>query len=639
MNQLKKILLKLHGENKSKLRWLYVDKQIYIASVCSSEQPIEDERVFRYHELSFRFTGTGMRHPERMNLLVYIPQETVDAGDTSPHLPQGTTSSFPQGMASDLPQETAFSFPQGMASVIPQETASVIPREMTSVIPREDYLLRILSPEIARLSLGLENDHKDSREKASFECQTVNECILRRNGLVYNPEKKAYVLRILFRMPLINGTGINAKSGLKALRDILESIELTLKNLDREMLKTHIQTYRRQMEIQDWLLSHDKVAFIADGSILPRQGEQTAPNGNTVPMEGAVPFASPSDLQETLILSDGFRLTGMALPKGVTVITGGGYSGKSTLLNALENGIYHHIPGDGREYVISLTDSTKIYAEDGRPVHCMDLSCFFREQSPELSFRRFSTAHASGSVSQAANTLEAVYAGCRLLLIDEDTSATNFMIRDPLIRRLVTKEPIIPFTDRVRPLYSQTGISTVLVIGGSGEYLPHADLCLLMEDYTPRNVTALVRELTKAVPSETQEDVLPLPEHRLFKCPESAQPFHISQCVSVDNAHYIQIDDYTSDVTRLTSLVSLGQFHTLAWLLERFLSLPAGSVHECRLLASRLTSLIFEPEIIDRVQEESCLFTLWLEEIRPADLLAALFRMRGIQVIPAGDEP
>ena len=323
----------------------------------------------------------------------------------------------------------------------------------------------------------------------------------------------------------------------------------------------------------------------------------------------------------------------------MTVITGGGYSGKSTLLNALEIGIYHHIPGDGREYVISLTDSTKIYAEDGRPVHCMDLSCFFREQSPELSFRRFSTAHASGSVSQAANTLEAVYAGCRLLLIDEDTSATNFMIRDPLIRRLVTKEPIIPFTDRVRSLYSQAGISTVLVIGGSGEYLPHADLCLLMEDYTPRNVTALVRELTKAAPSKTQEDVLPLPEHRLFKCPESAQPFHISQCVSVDNAHYIQIDDYTSDVTRLTSLVSLGQFHTLAWLLERFLSAPAGSVSECRQLASRLTSLIFEPEIIDRVQEESCLFTLWLEEIRPADLLAALFRMRGIEIITADNKP
>ncbi len=579
MNKLKGILLKLHGENKSKLRWLYVDKQIHIESVCSSEQPIEDERLFRYHELSFQFTGTGMRHPERMNLFVYIPQEAADAGDTFSH------------------------------------------------IPCEDYLLRILSPEIARLSRELENDHKDSREKAKFECQTVNECILRRSGLIFNPEKQAYVLRILFRMPLINGTNINAKSGLRALRDILEIIELTLKNLDQEMLKAHIQTYRRQTEIQDWLLSHDKVAFIADGSILPRQGEQA------LPMENAVPFTSPSDLRENLTLSDGFRLTGMALPKGVTVITGGGYSGKSTLLNALETGIYHHIPGDGREYVLSLPDSTKIYAEDGRPVHSMDLSLFFQEQSPELSFRRFSTAHASGSVSQAANTLEAIYAGCKLLLIDEDTSATNFMIRDSLIRRLVKKEPIIPFTDRVRPLYSRTGISTVLVIGGSGEYLQHADLCLLMEDYRPRNVTAFVRELKNAVAYEPQDDPFPLPEHRFFKCPGSAQPFHISQCVSVDNAHYIQIDDHTSDVTRLTALVSQEQFHTLAWLLERCLSAPAGSVNECRLLASQLTGLIFEPEIIDRIQEESYQFTLWLEEIRPADLLAALFRMRGIEII------
>lgn len=571
MNKLKSILLKLHGENKSKLCWVYVD---------NCEQPIEDERLFSYRELSFQFTGTGMRHPERMNLFIYIPQDMVDAGGILPG------------------------------------------------IPCEDFLLRILSPQIARLSQELENDHKDSREKAGFESQTVNQCILRRSGLIFDAGKQAFVLRVLFQMPLINGTAINAKSGIRALRDILETIELTLKSLDAKALELHVQTWLRQTEIQNWLLSHDKVAFIADGSILPRQG------GQMLPLKDAVPFSSPSDLRESITLSDGFRLTGMAIPRGVTVITGGGYSGKSTLLNALETGIYHHIPGDGREYVISLPDSTKIYAEDGRPVHNMDLSLFFREQSPGLSFRCFSTAHASGSVSQAANTLEAVYAGCRLLLIDEDTSATNFMIRDSLIRSLVKKEPIIPFTDRVRPIYSQTGISTILVIGGSGEYLQHADLCLLMEDYQPRNVTALARELTAAAPvsSAGQPDPLPLPGSRFLKRPESSLPFHINQCISVDHAHYIQIDDYTGDVTRLTSLVSEGQFHTLAYLLGRCLSGDAGSIDECRRLTFDLTSLMFQPEIIDKLQTDNYQFTLWLEEIRPIDLLAALFRMRGIEI-------
>lgn len=580
MNQFKDILLKLHGENKKMLRWLYVDKQIHIESVSSSEQPIEDEKLFSYHGLRFRFAGTGMRQPERMNLFIFLPRE----------LP-GTDELYPD-------------------------------------VSQEDYLLRILSPGINGLSREMENDHKDAREKAKFECQTADSRILRRSGLIYDDDGQCFVLRILFQMPLINGTGINAKSGLRALRSLLDTVEQLLNSLDWENFKEHVAVYRRQTEILQWMLSHQKVAFVANGSILPRQAD------SDLPLPDAVPFEAPPSLLETLTLSDGFQISGMAIPRGVTVITGGGYSGKSTLLDALEQGIYRHIPGDGREYVLSLPGSAKIYAEDGRPVHHMDLSLFFHGQNPGISFENFSTAHASGSVSQAANILEAVYAGCDLLLIDEDTSATNFMIRDSFIRRLVKKEPIIPFTDRVRDLWELRGISTILVIGGSGEYLRYADHCLLMEDYRIRDVTGPAKELAAEMPvSDTcPAKELPMLLQRFFRCPDSTLPFRISQCVSVDQAHYIQVDEYTSDVTRLTALTSEDQFHTLAFLLEHSLGNPSGDVCECSALAAELTAQLFRPEIIDKIQGSHYQFTLWLEEIRPMDFLAALFRMRGIEI-------
>lgn len=581
MKQFKSILLDLHGENKGMLRKIYVDKHVYIESCSSSEQPIEDERIFSYRDLAFRFVGTGMRQPERMNLYILIPQSVLGIGD------------------------------------------------ITHSVPCEDFLLRILSPQVARLSQSLENDRKDSREKAKFESQTVNQRILRRNGLVYDEARQAFMLRILFRMPLINGTTVNAKSGLRAVRSLLETVELALRDFDREALKRHLQTWQYQTEILKWLSENDKIAFIANESILPRQ------DGSDLPMRNAVPFAAPSDLEATITFSDGSEISGMALSRGVTVITGGGYSGKSTLLDALETGIYHHVPGDGREYVLSCPDSMKIYAEDGRPVHEMDLSLFFRELSPELSFRRFSTACASGSVSQAANILEAIYAGCGLLLIDEDSSATNFMIRDALIRRLVQKEPIIPFTDRVRAIYERLGISTVLVIGGSGEYLQHADLCLLMEDYRVQNVTGPAGELIETARGQEPgfEEPLSLINHRYLKRPESALPFYISQSVSVDKAHYIQIDSYTSDVSRLTALVSEEQFQTVAYLLECWMNGCAEDDSECIRVASELTEVFAsQPEITEKIQADNYQFKLWLEEIRPMDLLAALFRMRGVTI-------
>lgn len=196
-------------------------------------------------------------------------------------------------------------------------------------------------------------------------------------------------------------------------------------------------------------------------------------------------------------------VTGMGIPKGVTLIVGGGYHGKSTLLDALQIGVYNHIPGDGRELVVSNPCTAKIRAEDGRRIEKVDISPFIDNLPFGQPTTAFSTEDASGSTSQAANIVEALEAGAEVLLMDEDTSATNFMIRDHRMQELVAKpkEPITPFIDKVQQLYNDYGVSTVLVIGGSGEYFDVADCVICMVEYTPYDVTekaAVIAEKYKA---------------------------------------------------------------------------------------------------------------------------------------------
>ncbi len=584
MKSFKRIIMALHGENKEKAGRLYQDRQVHISSLSSSEQPIEEERVFYYRGLSFQFAGTGIYRKERMNLFIRIPLEYIF-------------------------REAA-------------ETEGICP-----MLPYEDFLLRTLSPVVADFSSQLENDKKDSREKAAFAAQKVNECIVRRSGLVYYPEENAFVFRLLFKLPLINGIRINAKSGYRAVRNLLEKIKEALDGLDLENLSYHVLTYCHQKEIQRWLLENDMVAFVGDGSILPRQG------GSRFPLAEAVPFSSPENLRRTISFDDGSEVTGMAIPKGVTVVTGGGYSGKSTLLDALETGIYCHIPGDGREYVISIPSCEKIYAEDGRPIQDVDLSPFFRDTPSGMSFQHFSTNHASGSVSQAANIIEALYAGCQLLLIDEDTSATNFMIRDDLMRQLIEREPIIPFTDRVRALFEQEGVSTILVIGGSGEYLCRADLILMMEGYQAYDVTERAR--TIAAGGTAHRNVVSSfggMKCRYLKKSERQDSFYVSRFLHVERTSLIQIHDDTADVTRLTALCSEDQLKTLVYLLERMLSVQDCSFVECNDRATELVSLIYEPGIVYQIQGGACQFDFFMEAIRPMELLGALFRLRGSEI-------
>lgn len=240
-------------------------------------------------------------------------------------------------------------------------------------------------------------------------------------------------------------------------------------------------------------------AFVADGAILPRESGISQKK-----MEGAVPFESPESLAVTLQLPHGGMLRGMGIRRGITVIVGGGFHGKSTLLKALERGVYNHIAGDGREYVITDETAFKLRAEEGRSIHEENISMFINHLPTKADTADFTTENASGSTSQAANTVEALAAGSTVLLIDEDTSATNFMVRDGRMAQLVSdeKEPITPFIRKIRSLYQDLGVSTILVAGSSGDYLSVADTVLQMDCYRACDVTEKAHALAQELKEE-----------------------------------------------------------------------------------------------------------------------------------------
>jgi predicted ABC-class ATPase len=242
------------------------------------------------------------------------------------------------------------------------------------------------------------------------------------------------------------------------------------------------------------------VAFVADGAVLPRS---SGVSQEPLTGEDVVPFHSPPGLRVEVELPNRGRIEGMGIPKGVTLIVGGGYHGKSTLLRALEMGVYNHRPHDGRELIAAHPSTVKIRAEDGRSVTGVDISPFIGDLPNGADTRSFSSPNASGSTSQAASILEAVEIGAKALLIDEDTAATNFMIRDRRMQALVSAEfePITPFVDRVRELYERWGVSSILVLGGSGDYLEMADTVIAMKGYRPHEVTTEARRVAERLPT------------------------------------------------------------------------------------------------------------------------------------------
>lgn len=354
----------------------------------------------------------------------------------------------------------------------------------------EDYLTRLFYSNIVKFSSRVSGSGKSG-------LISISKCgqeILERTALIISNDKIEVRFEIGFPA---RGRSVLSDELEKILFNFLPQIvdnTLIYENLNKTSIQKRIDLSEDQHYIRCSIKEKNLVAFIADGSVLPRES-----GISSRPLKNAIPFKSPESLKVELNLPHKGKLTGMGIQKGITLIVGGGYHGKSTLLQALELGVYNHIEGDGREYVITGSSALKVRAEDGRFIKNTDISLFINNLPNGKDTKKFCSDNASGSTSQAANIIEGIESNTGAFLIDEDTSATNFMIRDDVMQKLVSKEkePITPFIEIVKSLYDKLGISTILVVGSSGDYFDIADKVIQMDSYEPKDVTEEAKSLSK----------------------------------------------------------------------------------------------------------------------------------------------
>lgn len=397
---------------------------------------------------------------------------------------------------------------------------------------------------------------------------SVSKCgqeVLERTACEINPKNGDVKLRFEVGFPA-NGRTINARELEKIVFGFLpECVEQSLfyKNCDKKRVRSIIDLAEDQQYIRDELEKNDLIAFVANGAILPRES-----GVSDKPMKGAVRFQSPKEMEVTMKLAHKGEISGMGIRRGITLIVGGGYHGKSTLLKALELGVYNHIKGDGREYVITKDDAMKIRAEDGRSIKKTDISMFINDLPNGKDTRGFYTEDASGSTSQAANVIESMEAGASVMLIDEDTSATNFMIRDELMQRVIHRdmEPITPFIDRILELYQVYGISTVIVAGSSGAYFHIADTIIQMDRYEPKEITKLAKETAKDFPAMSGMEN-PAEKPVFIRCPRQGRGFKPNDRIKMKTMgkEMVQLNRENIDLRYVEQLADTEQVSALGY--------------------------------------------------------------------------
>jgi predicted ABC-class ATPase len=366
------------------------------------------------------------------------------------------------------------------------------------------------------------------------------------------------------------GRRILANECIEMFADELPSIARQVFDHDNlRFWRSHADACEDQDFLRVLLYEKGWIAFIADDSNLPR-----ASGVDDRPLSNSVLWKSPETLRSTVNLPHSGTISGTAIPLGIVLICGGGYHGKSTLLKALEMGVYNHIPGDGREFCVTRREAISIRAEDGRSISKVDISPFINHLPSKTDTARFSSPNASGSTSQSANIMEALEVGASCLLIDEDTSATNFMIRDARMQRLIAKEkePITPFIDRINDLKDGLGVSTILVVGGSGEFFETADTVIVMENYKAHVKTLEAKEISKAYPTErnveTSGDFLG-PQDRFPKLDYLKQERKLK--IKVFGKSNLSIGRVNVDVSCISQIVDTGQLLLIGdWLIHIF---------------------------------------------------------------------
>ena len=461
----------------------------------------------------------------------------------------------------DHVQGDPFAAPSRLHVEIPANVAG-IPTDMYDTpekkIALEDHLLR----RCVRASGKFSFQAKGSGKSGVIAVMRPGQEVLARSAVEISKDG-GLIARFEVGFPA-NGRTINARELVKILYQFLpQCVEQSFlyRNIDAKKAQTAVRLAADQAFLRRQMKEQGLLAFVADGAVLPR-----ASGVSDKPMKQAVPFRSPESLRVTLQLSGGRTIEGMGIRRGITLLVGGGYHGKSTLLKALERGVYSHIAGDGREYVLTDADAVKIRAEDGRSIWHTDISMFIGDLPNKKSTDCFDSEDASGSTSQAANVVEAIEAGASALLIDEDTSATNFMIRDELMQRVIArdKEPITPYIERVWELKEDYGISTVLVAGSCGAYIDVADTIIQMDSYLPYDITEYAKGLAVEYPSVAQapgRQKNPDFDRRPEKHPDVYYKGQIK--LKVQGMESISVSKETIDLRYVEQLVDSGQLQTL----------------------------------------------------------------------------
>lgn len=456
------------------------------------------------------------------------------------------------------------------------------------------------------------------------------QAILARSAVV--PSDNYVEIRFFLGLPAAGRRVKSEDAGQMILEELPRIIEHALykESMDERSMHEHIETAEDAASLRSQLEPLGMVAFISNGAILARKsGNSDLPLGKDL----AVPFQSPETLQVTIDLPHAGRVTGMGIPKGITLIVGGGYHGKSTLLQAIELGIYNHIPGDGREKCAADSEAAKIRSYSGRYVEKVDISGFIKNLPAQKNTSAFSTENASGSTSQAANIQEAIESGAKVLLMDEDTCATNFMIRDEKMQKLVLKadEPITTFIDKTQQLFSESNISTILVLGGIGDYFDVSDKIIQMVRYIPSDVTKRAKEIARTSPVKREsedEGSLTGPAERI-PVPGSISPHNRYRKKSFHavEVHRIHFGQTIIDLTDLEQLIELSQTKAIMHAINCVDKYIDGKRTLKEILD--LLALDMEKEGLDMLSER---ISGNLSELRILELAGAINRLRGMKM-------
>ncbi|WHR53524.1 ABC-ATPase domain-containing protein [Vibrio furnissii] len=429
-----------------------------------------------------------------------------------------------------------------------------------------------------------------AKQENSISISLSGQTVLDSTSVVFTDDG----IELRFRMSLpAEGRDILAKKALNILTFHMPKFirRATIeRELDKDALIHHCEIIEDQDALRDQLADQGLVAFVANGSVLPRLA------GNCdLPMKDAVPFTAPSTLEVTLTTPNQGEIRGLGIRQGITLIVGGGFHGKSTLLTALERSIYNHIPGDGRERIVTDGNAMKIRAEDGRCVHNLNLANYINHLPMGKNTSDFSTQDASGSTSQAAWLQESIEAGATTLLIDEDTSATNFMIRDERMQALVSKgdEPITPLVDRIGQLRDELGISTLVVMGGSGDYLDVADTVIQMHDYQAVDVTEKAQQVIAQHPTarrnECETPLATFPPRSFNRAALQKLLVEGKFRVSAKGVDALRFGKEFADISALEQLESASEVNAIGWLWFQLAQLPGWSKNPAKEMAEMLT--------------------------------------------------